>query len=113
MLSMRSASASTSRRIPAVEPRLCVDAGPSLGKPRVRLQPVELVIGIGKLVGDHEAGHEQEADLADPAHGLRKLLCTPVDISRELGHMLFLAIVAGDRVPPPPDGDRNLAHCPF
>ena len=113
MFSMRSASASTSGAYLLSSPASAVDAGPSLGKPRVRLQPVELVIGIGKLVGDHEAGHEQEADLADPAHGLRKLLCTPVDIGRELGHVLFLAIVAGDRVPPPPDGDRNLAHCPF
>ena len=110
MFSIRSASASTSGAY--------LPSNPDSASTRALLsaslawdwQPVELVVGIGQLVGDDEAGHEQQADLADPAHALRKLLRAAVDVGRELGHMLFLPVVAGDRIPPPADGDRNLAH---
>ena len=91
MFSMRSARAPTSGANLASSAVSASTRALPLGDPRLRLQPVELVVGVGQLVGDDEAGHEQEADFADPAHGLHQFLRSAIDVGGELGDMLFLA----------------------
>src|SRR5258707_5812312 len=65
---------------------------------------------LGQFVGDDEAGHQEQASVADLAPGLGELADLAIDILAELSDAVFLALVAGDLIAAPVDRQRNLRH---
>src|SRR5260221_1536841 len=65
---------------------------------------------LGQFVGDDEAGHEEQAGVADLAPGLGELADLAIDILAELADAVFLALVAGDLIAAAVDRQRDLRH---
>src|SRR4051794_15808114 len=72
----------------------------------------ERVGRLGELVGDGDAGEEQEARLAELAELLRESGDLVVEIFRKAADALLLPVVARDLVAPSVDGDGDLRHQP-
>src|SRR5436190_1246127 len=87
---------------------LLLDDGTRRGP--VALQAIELEAGLVQLVGDQEAGHQQQPALARRAGALDQLSDTAVEAARQLAQVLLLPGIAGDLVVAAIDRDLNARH---
>src|SRR5258706_4784397 len=76
----------------------------------VAVQAIELDAGLVQLVGDQEAGHQQQPALARRAGALDQLADAAIEAASELAQMLLLPGVAGDLVVAAIDRDLNARH---
>ena len=66
--------------------------------------------GLRQFVGDRQRGHHGEPLIADFAMRAAQLLDAVIDLLRELGHVIFLPILAAHPVMAAVDRDIHLGH---
>ena len=70
----------------------------------------QLVVRLGKLIGDQETDHHEKARFADHTDRAVELGGALVEIGGEPDDLLFLSVVARDRIAPATNGDGDLTH---
>src|SRR4029078_7882412 len=76
----------------------------------IRLHALELLVGFGQLVGDHQGRHDGEPRIADLAELAAQRDDALVELPGELLQMALLAVLAGHAELAAIDGDIHLRH---